>query len=291
MFLHSICPVCKGKNIQKSFDCPDHSVSKEVFQIFICSDCSFKFTNPIPEEDTIGPYYQSEEYISHTDSNKGLINRLYHLVRTITLNQKLALINTYATNEKTLLDIGCGTGYFLKKAKEHSWKIAGMEPDTSARNLAEKNTNEKIATSISQVSNQRFEVITLWHVLEHIHQLDNTLTEIKKRQEQGNTLIIALPNHLSWDAKHYKSFWAAYDVPRHLYHFNKKSVQHLLLSNGYELIKTKPMWFDSIYVSMLSEKYSKRSTILGIVKGFISNIAGIFSNEYSSHIYIFKKVS
>jgi SAM-dependent methyltransferase len=284
------CPVCTSTNIEFSFDCPDHSVSKQTFKIYKCTSCTFLFTNPVPAENEIGPYYQSEEYVSHTDSNKGLINRLYHIVRNITLKQKVSLINSFKTKEKTLLDIGCGTGYFLKAAKEDQWKVAGMEPDDSARALAIKNTGENIAPALSHLPEEnQYKVITLWHVLEHIHQLSHSIQRINKHQKEGGYVVIALPNHLSWDAKHYKQYWAAYDVPRHLYHFNKKSVIHLLESNGYKHISTKPMWFDSIYVSMLSEKYKGGGTIFGILKGLWSNFSGLFSKEYSSHIYIFKK--
>lgn len=290
MHSYTNCPVCNSTKIQTSFTCPDHSVSKEVFTITKCAECTFLITNPVPEEDKIGPYYKSEEYVSHSDSNKGLINTLYHMVRNITIKQKVSLINSFGTKQKSLLDIGCGTGYFLKAAASKGWGIDGMEPDASARILAQENTKRLIAANLNEVDKQQqYGVITLWHVLEHIHGLKEALTQISAHQQTEGYLVIALPNHLSWDAKHYKEYWAAYDVPRHLYHFNKTSVIKLLQQYGYKHVQTKPMWFDSIYVSMLSEKYRNGSTIFGIIKGFWSNFRGLFNNEYSSHIYIFKK--
>ncbi|MCU0430627.1 MAG: class I SAM-dependent methyltransferase [Cytophagaceae bacterium] len=289
MNTHFLCPVCSSQEYEKAFICPDHSISKENFTIGKCKKCSFTFTLDAPSEDKIGKYYQSNEYISHSDTSKGFINKLYRIVRNITIQQKVNLINTLNAKDKTLLDIGCGTGYFLQAAKTNGWIVCGMEPDNQARKSAEEKTKIPIHDSIEKIPQANFHIITLWHVLEHIHRLNESLEIIKNKQKQGDTLIIAVPNHLSWDSKHYQEYWAAYDVPRHLYHFDQSSIRALLKNHGYTFLKKKPMLFDSIYVSMLSEKYKNGSSIIGILKGIWSNLSGILNGEYSSHIYIFSK--
>jgi len=288
------CPVCGGKEIIKFLDIKDHSISKETFTIEECTNCGLKFTNPRPSEYQIGKYYQSEEYISHSDTKKGFINKIYHIVRTYTLKGKLDLIRKYSSGTR-LLDIGCGTGYFLKYAKENGYTVTGMEPDVTARKLAEKNLSQEIFSDIFSIEpNEQVDAITMWHVLEHVHQLQETLLKLKSLLKSKGTLIIAVPNPESYDAQFYKEYWAAYDVPRHLYHFNQKSMQVLLQTYGFKLIATKPMYFDSYYVSMMSEKYQSQNHKIHLIKAFLtglkSNISAKNNNKnYSSLIYIAKK--
>jgi 2-polyprenyl-3-methyl-5-hydroxy-6-metoxy-1,4-benzoquinol methylase len=290
------CPVCGEKQIRKFLDVQDHSISKETFTIEECMNCGLKFTNPRPTENTIGKYYQSEEYVSHSDTKKGLINRLYHIVRSYTLKGKIHLIDKYSTG-KRLLDVGCGTGYFLKYAKDHNYKVIGMEPDSTARALAHKNLNQEIYSSIFSIDqSEKIDVVTMWHVLEHVHQLPETLIKIKALLKSKGTLVIAVPNAESYDAEHYKQYWAAYDVPRHLYHFNQKSMSFLLHKFGFDMLKIKPMYFDSYYVSMMSEKYHSKENKINYLKAFFSGFksnkrAKNHNKNYSSLIYIAQKVS
>ena len=290
---YKTCPVCSGTEFQNYITLKDHSISGETFNISMCKSCEFKFTNPIPSEETIGKYYQSENYISHSDTNKGIVNKLYHLVRKQSLKSKVALINKSTNNKKGIvLDIGCGTGYFLQACKENGWKIEGMEPDSIARQQAEKNTNQTVFTDLFTIKEEgKYDVITLWHVLEHVHKLNESIQHIHKLLKPNGTLIIAVPNCLSYDSATYKEFWAAYDVPRHLYHFTQTDMDKLLKKHKFTKTAIKPMLFDSFYVSMLSDKYKYEKTnyLRSFINGLVSNFKGSASNNYSSLIYIFKR--
>jgi SAM-dependent methyltransferase len=286
------CPICSGHELNNHFSVKDHSISGEIFNISMCKNCGFRFTNPIPSEATIGKYYQSEDYISHSDTNKGIINKLYHLVRKQSLRSKIKLIDKTCPAKGTILDIGCGTGYFLQACKEDGWKIQGMEPDSTARMLAERNIGQSVFNNLFSIKEEGlYDLITLWHVLEHVHKLNETIQHINKLLKPNGRLIIAVPNLLSFDSSTYGEYWAAYDVPRHLYHFAPTDMDKLLTKHKFVKIDTNPMMFDSFYVSMLSDKYKygKTNYIRAFLNGFKSNRKASGNKNYSSLIYVFKK--
>ena len=289
----SNCPVCQNNIFEKYLEVQDYTVSNKKFQIVSCKSCDFKFTNPRPNQNEIAEYYKAESYISHTNTSKGLIAKVYHAVRKYTLKSKINLINSLYPQKGKLLDVGCGTGMFLNEARENGWKVNGIEPDLGARQIAEEIIKSVIKTEIlSSFQDEKFNIITMWHVLEHIHLLNETVDWLKQRIAEDGTLIIAVPNYESKDAAIYGEHWAAYDVPRHLYHFSQKSIKQLFEQKGFRLEKTLPMKFDSFYVSMLSTKYQtgKINYLKAFIDGLNSNInAGNNNGNYSSLIYIFKK--
>ncbi|WJJ97072.1 class I SAM-dependent methyltransferase [Algibacter luteus] len=270
----------------------DHSVSGEKFELVENSEYGFLETKPQPSSDKLSEYYKSEDYISHTDSKRNLFEKVYHLVRSLSLKKKLNLINSFSSESKTLLDVGCGTGDFLQTALKNKWQVSGIEPNVQAREIANKKTNNAVfeIEQLLKFQASSFDVITLWHVLEHLPNLEDHMAVFKKLLKPNGTLIIAVPNYKSYDAKFYKEFWAAYDVPRHLWHFNKDSVSKLVSNFNFKVVKVKPMWFDSFYVSMLSEKYKSgaMNPIKGIWVGLLSNFKAISSKEASSLIYVIK---
>lgn len=288
------CPVCKSGDFKLYLNCKDHTVSGEVFSIVDCNFCGFKFTNPRPIDSEIGNYYKSEDYISHSNTSKGLISKLYKLVRNYTLKGKLSLVSEHS-KKGNLLDYGCGTGMFLSVAKSSTWNVYGIEPDFSAREYSKKENELVVYSDIEDANKALFDVkfncITLWHVLEHVTDLNGTLNWFNKMLEADGTLIIAVPNYTSYDAQHYKEYWAAYDVPRHLYHFNQDSITALVKQYGFKHIKSLPMKFDSYYVSMLSEKYRAGSInyLKAFLSGFKSNLRAKRAQDHSSVIYVFKK--
>ncbi len=270
----------------------DHSVSGEVFELIQNSEYGFLETIPQPSKEKLPDYYKSEDYISHTDSKRNIFEKAYHLVRHISLKKKLNLINASATEGKNLLDVGCGTGDFLEIAQQNNWNVSGIEPNEQARTIANKKTNNAVF-EIDQLLNfesNSFNVITLWHVFEHLPNLEDHISIFKTLLKPNGTLIIAVPNYNSYDANHYKQFWAAYDVPRHLWHFNQESISKLVSKQSFKVEKVKPMWFDSFYVSMLSEKYKsgKMNPIRGFWFGLLSNLKALRTKEASSLIYIIK---
>ncbi|MEC7769977.1 MAG: class I SAM-dependent methyltransferase [Bacteroidota bacterium] len=266
----------------------DFSVSGEQFELHRDEELDMLVTKPQPQNLT--PYYESEDYISHTDSQTSFTDRLYQLVKRKNLRNKIQKVVNQLDSIKNLLDLGAGTGDFLITAQNSGFKVTGVEPNNKARKLAEQK-GVHLFSSLADVSNQKFQAITLWHVLEHLPDLDEQIKSLVNLLVEDGVLVIAVPNFKSYDAKHYKSHWAAFDVPRHLWHFSKTSIAKLFAPHQMEVIKIKPMWFDAFYVSMLSEKYrgNKGYLFRAFFVGLWSNIKAIFTKEHSSLTYILKK--
>lgn len=267
----------------------DHFKSGEAFNLLLDETRDLLITTPQPSAEKLGGYYESEDYISHSDATKGLVPFLYNAIKNWSLKSKIKLVAKLSEGENRLLDIGAGTGAFCDIAKSKGWQVSGVEPNKKARTFA-KQKDIQLLDSLDHFNGQEFDVITLWHVLEHLPDLEKTIAKIEALLKPKGTLIIAVPNYKSFDANYYKQFWAAYDVPRHLWHFSQKSMR-LLFSENMKLVKTKPMIFDSYYVSLLSEKYKtgKVFSVKAFCIGFWSNLKALQSKEYSSLIYCFKK--
>ncbi len=285
------CPSCAHPKFENFLICTDHSVSGESFALVKCANCNLIFTNPRPKPEELSKYYESKAYISHTDKANSLINLVYKIVRNFTLRSKTKLIRKYS-NVGTVLDLGCGTGDFLKACKNKGWTTSGVELNETARRIAIEKTNSHIATNLSDISKgEKFDIITAWHVLEHVSDLKETIKQLKKRLVKGGHLIIAVPNIDSLDAKKYKQTWAALDVPRHLYHFSRSSFTTLAKKNLLKLVDIHPMKFDAYYVSLLSEKYKTGSMnpLPAFINGTNSNKSAKKTGDYSSLIYILTK--
>jgi SAM-dependent methyltransferase len=287
----SSCPVCGHTHFTPFLTAKDHTVSKEQFQILECKECGFVFTNPRPLQENLGKYYKSTAYVSHSDTSDGIINKLYKQVRKITLNQKYNLVKPYLENNN-LLDIGSGAGAFLNTVYEKGVNAFGVEPDKETRESSIKKygINVKEESALSEFDKDYFSVITMWHVLEHVPNLEERVLEIKRILSPNGRLFVAVPNHTSFDANYYKEHWAAYDVPRHLYHFSPVTIRKLFNKHNMVLEQVIPMKFDSFYVSMLSEQYKngKPNLLKGILSGLKSNIMAE-NDTYSSQIYVIKR--
>jgi 2-polyprenyl-3-methyl-5-hydroxy-6-metoxy-1,4-benzoquinol methylase len=293
--LHQSCPVCQHQTLNTLFEAKDYTVSQEMFSIVYCSNCQTAITQNIPTQTEIGRYYQSDQYISHSNTKKGFINRIYHSVRAYMLRKKQQLINR-VSNRRTgkLLDIGCGTGYFLNTMQQAQWQVQGIEADENARTFATTQFHLQVDSpdTLQTLQTESFDVITLWHVLEHIHDLHLYVENIYRLLKPNSILIIAVPNYQSYDAQHYQAHWAGYDVPRHLWHFSPKSIQVLAAKHNFSLIEEIMMPFDSFYVSLLSEKYRQNALplVAGFWHGFISWVSGYKNpQKASSVIYVLKK--
>jgi 2-polyprenyl-3-methyl-5-hydroxy-6-metoxy-1,4-benzoquinol methylase len=292
---YTSCPVCGSADLHYKLKALDQTVSKKEFEIWQCSNCTLRLTQDVPDINSIGQYYQSDNYISHTNTKKGLINSLYHLVRELTLSNKRRLIlSLTGLKNGKLLDVGAGTGSFAGFMKKHGWNVTGLEPDEQARQQAQTINNIQLIgpENFYLLPEESFDVITMWHVLEHVHDLHDYLTQLKKLIKPQGKIFIAVPNYTSFDASFYKNYWAAYDVPRHLYHFSPLSLKKLFNEHDFELQSTRAMPYDSFYISFLSERYKKNK--LGLLRGFLiglySNLIAFVNKERcSSLIYIINK--
>lgn len=286
------CPICGINKTKEFLQLQDYFLTKKDFSIVKCESCGFRYTDPRPSEEAIGAYYDSDEYISHSNAKKGLINTIYQIVRNYSINKKVELVKKYQKQGK-VLDIGCGTGEFLNALTKNGFNSFGIEPNIMARNQAVKNylLDIKEEREILNFQNSSFDVISMWHVLEHVYNLDDRVEQIKRILKPDGVLVVAVPNPDSYDAQKYEEYWAAYDVPRHLYHFSQNDIHNLFDRFSFEVVKTIPMKFDSYYVSLLSEKYKNGSsrTIPAFMNGFRSNLyARTHQKNYSSLIYILK---
>jgi 2-polyprenyl-3-methyl-5-hydroxy-6-metoxy-1,4-benzoquinol methylase len=288
------CPACGSPAINEVLQCRDYTVSGKDFVICQCEQCSLRFTQNAPDAESIGPFYQAESYISHTDSGKGLINSLYKIARRYTLGSKRNFVqaqtNVFSGN---LLDVGCGTGAFLDEMYNAGWNVHGLEPDAGARAKAKElyNLNPQPSDQLFKLAPGFYDAITMWHVLEHVHELHAYLDQFKKILAPKGKLFIAVPNYTSTDATHYQQYWAAYDVPRHLYHFSPKSLKQLAQQHGFTVVKMKPMMLDASYISLLSEKYKNGKTnLIAAVWQGIRNLFASYSRTEacSSIIYVLK---
>ena len=286
------CPVCDSTDFASHLICRDYTVSEKSFSLVKCKFCSFVFTNPRPNPDEIGQYYESVDYVSHSDTSQGLINNIYQKVKSVTIRQKANLVFGL-TAKREILDIGCGTGSFLGQCKAEGWSVRGVEPNVTARDncFLKFGFTPESSFVYDNYAEGSLSVITLWHVLEHVHELNHYLSSFNKLLSEDGFLVIAVPNHTSYDANYYKEFWAAYDVPRHLWHFSPETIKKLCSNFGFALTEIKPMWFDSFYVSMLSEKYKSGGNIFNaFLVGFVSNLKALSkSGTCSSQIYVFSK--
>ena len=274
--------------------CMDHSVSRETFSLFKDAERDLLVTLPQPSEKNLPDYYHSEDYISHTDSKRNLLEIAYQLVKQFSLKRKVKLVTRVNQGQGRILDVGCGTGDFLQACEQKGWSIAGIEPNEKARQLASTKTNfndyQRTVEELIESNPGSFDVITMWHVLEHVPNLADFIDKIKSLLKPNGVLVVAVPNFKSWDAKHYNSYWAAYDVPRHLWHFSRKSMERIFSEFDMKILEELPMKFDSYYVSLLSEKYKKgkQNFFSAFYQGLRSNQKAGRSGEYSSLIYLIK---
>lgn len=289
------CPLCGNSQFQKVMTCTDHYATGEKFDVEQCTHCHFLFTQRAPVEAEIGRYYESPDYISHSDTHKGLMNQIYHQVRRYMLARKARLVkHSSRLNEGSLLDIGTGTGYFSHFMAEKGWKVTAIEKSPQAREFAKKHFGLDVQPSeaLSLQEEASFDVVTLWHVMEHLEHLNETWEILNRILKERGVLIVAAPNPNSFDAQKYKEMWAAYDTPRHLWHFTPSTMQQFGAKHGFILAEQHPMPFDAFYVSMLTEKYkkSRHPFLKGLLTGTEAWFASQAKKERSSSIiYVFRK--
>ncbi|MCQ2238004.1 MAG: class I SAM-dependent methyltransferase [Bacteroidaceae bacterium] len=289
------CPVCGSVQLKHFLTCTDCYATGENFHILKCSKCGFKMTQDVPVEAEIGRYYESPDYISHTNTRSGIMNRVYHWVRSYMLKKKAKLVEEACHMKKgRILDIGCGTGYFAHTMQQRDWDVEAIEKSADARAFAWQHFNLNVLdeSHMNSFNDRSFNAITMWHVMEHIEDLPALWSLLKRQLQDQGRLIVAVPNCSSADAAVYNSMWAAYDVPRHLWHFTPDTMQQMASQNGFVLCERYPMPFDAFYVSMLSEKYLGNPVyfLKGLWTGAVCGLKSIVrSDRSSSIIYVFRK--
>lgn len=289
------CPLCGGRRLEYAMTCTDYYASGEKFEVIRCAHCGFQMTQDVPVESEIGRYYEVPDYISHSNTRKGLMNRVYHLVRRVMLSRKALLVKNASKQEKgALLDYGTGTGYFADTMARCGWKVSAIEKSAKAREFAkiQFGLNVESEKALDSYADGSFDVVTLWHVMEHLEHLNEMWNTLHRLLRNGGSLILAVPNSDSYDAQKYGNLWAAYDVPRHLWHFSPSVMKQFGIKHNFKLEKSYPMPMDAFYVSMLSERYkgSRLSFLKGLWMGMLAWFNAIGNKERSSSmIYVFRK--
>jgi len=290
--MNNKCPWCGSENAQLHIELKDLFLTQETFKILECKDCGLLYTTPRPNKDEIGKYYKSEEYYSHQENKTGFIPKVYEKVKSINLKNKYYIVTEKAKKGK-ILDIGCGVGDFLHTMEQRAWEATGVEPSEEAKAIAKKRIKAEVLSSEEQenLADDSFDVITMWHVLEHVDALRWQIQQLYRLCKPGGRIIIALPNYKSYDGQYYKAEWAAYDVPRHLNHFNKETLIKIFEESHLKHVKTEKLHWDAYYISYMSEKYCHHSLPLvkGAIRGMISNCKARKSGEWSSLVYIFER--
>lgn len=286
------CPWCESEKTQFRLWLKDEFLTQEEFQICECLKCGLLFTDPRPGKHEIGKYYQSEEYYSHQENKTGFIPKLYESVKSVNLKKKYKMA-TKGIAKGRVLDIGCGVGDFLHTMEQKGWETVGIEPSEDAKAIAKKRIKAQVLDTEEQetLPENSFDLITMWHVLEHVDDLHWQLNQLERLVKPNGRVVIAVPNYNSYDGVFYKEKWAAYDVPRHLNHFNQETLVRMFKNNNFTHIKTEKLIWDAYYISYMSENYKHHSSPLvrGVFRGLVSNLKARRSGEWSSLVYIFEK--
>lgn len=284
------CPVCESSNINNYLKTKDWGFSGELFQIVKCNACDFAFTQDAPDQESIAKYYHHADYISHTDTANSLLFKIYHLVRKRMLLTKQKWVEKHAAKGK-ILDIGAGTGYFLQQMKWANWHIEGFEPEKAARDIAKNKLAIDLFDDFEKiVENKNYlDAISMWHVLEHVHDLNQYFEYFNTMLKEDGKVFIAVPNYTATDAQLYKENWAAWDVPKHLWHFSPKALDTLAQKHQFEIEKRYALPFDAFYIALLSEK-----TFIGKIRAVFVGIYAFLSTKIniekaSSIAYVLKR--
>ncbi|MDK2908696.1 MAG: hypothetical protein PWR20_263 [Bacteroidales bacterium] len=286
------CPICGSSKVYQVKQVKDFFLSGEEFKVMECENCAIGFTNPFPAIDNLARYYKSPEYFSHANKNSNFLFRIYNFIRSFNSRWKARQVERHVSKVGTILDIGCGSGAFLLEMKKRGWNCQGVELDSESREFVKNTLGVNVVRDISEIDKAvRYDVITLWHVLEHFYNPKELIQELKNYLKDNGLLIVAVPNRDSLDAHYFGAYWAAYDVPRHLFHFNSDSLRSLLESAGFTIIKAKPLAIDVLYVSYLSYRYLKKwlALVHGTLKGLFFLLWSRKLSDYSSIVLFVRK--
>lgn len=291
--MNNKCPWCGSNKAQINLWLKDEFLTKKDFHICECLNCGLLYTMPRPSKEKIGAYYKSDEYYSHQENKKGFVPRLYEAIKKINLKHKFRLASRDLPVGK-LLDIGCGVGDFLHVAENRGWECTGVEPSEEAREIARQRIKGDLLYSedLEQLPDQSFDLITMWHVLEHVDDLKWQVAQLQRLIKPNGRIVIAVPNYRSYDGRFYNAYWAAYDVPRHLNHFNRTVLTKIFKTSGLSLVCMDKLVWDAYYISFMSEQYKHHfmPLVRGVFRGLVSNAKARRSGEWSSLVYVFRPI-
>lgn len=291
--MNNKCPWCGSNKAQINLWLKDEFLTKKDFHICECLNCGLLYTMPRPSKEKIGAYYKSDEYYSHQENKKGFVPRLYEAIKKINLKHKFRLASRDLPVGK-LLDIGCGVGDFLHVAENRGWQCTGVEPSEEAREIARQRIKGDLLYSedLEQLPDQSFDLITMWHVLEHVDDLKWQVAQLQRLIKPNGRIVIAVPNYRSYDGRFYNAYWAAYDVPRHLNHFNRTVLTKMFKTSGLSLVCMDKLVWDAYYISFMSEQYKHHfmPLVRGVFRGLVSNAKARRSGEWSSLVYVFRPI-
>lgn len=291
--MNNKCPWCGSNKAQINLWLKDEFLTKKDFHICECLNCGLLYTMPRPSKEKIGAYYKSDEYYSHQENKKGFVPRLYEAIKKINLKHKFRLASRDLPVGK-LLDIGCGVGDFLHVAENKGWQCTGVEPSEEAREIARQRIKGDLLYSedLEQLPDQSFDLITMWHVLEHVDDLKWQVAQLQRLIKPNGRIVIAVPNYRSYDGRFYNAYWAAYDVPRHLNHFNRTVLTKMFKTSGLSLVCMDKLVWDAYYISYMSEQYKHHfmPLVRGVFRGLVSNAKARRSGEWSSLVYVFRPI-
>lgn len=291
--MNNKCPWCGSNKAQINLWLKDEFLTKKDFHICECLNCGLLYTMPRPSKEKIGAYYKSDEYYSHQENKKGFVPRLYEAIKKINLKHKFRLASRDLPVGK-LLDIGCGVGDFLHIAEHNGWQCTGVEPSEEAREIARQRIKGDLLYSedLNHLPDQSFDLITMWHVLEHVDDLKWQVAQLQRLIKPNGRIVIAVPNYRSYDGRFYNAYWAAYDVPRHLNHFNRTVITKIFKTSGLSLVSMDKLVWDAYYISFMSEQYKHHfmPLVRGVFRGLVSNAKARRSGEWSSLVYVFRPI-
>ena len=274
--------------LEKRLTVKDYLLTGQSFDLLADKEWDMLCTHPIPDD--LEKFYASKAYKPHQHNSRSMLDWLYNFIRNRNYKYKYNLIKSYHPKAQSILDYGTATGEFLNYMQQKHFSVSGIEPNKDARNIANKNLDNKVKVSL-QEENEKYDIISLWHVLEHVVEVETLIVQLRQRLKPEGKMLIAVPNFKSYDARHYQNYWAAYDVPRHVWHFSPLSIEKLFAKHGLRVITQKPLYFDSFYVSLLSEsyKYGKKRYFSGFLNGLKSNLKARKNGQYSSLVYIISR--
>ena len=279
--------VSRGTNSCNSIETKDYLVTHESFFVEE-KEKGISFTHPVIADEEIDKYYNTTAYLSHS-SNKTLISFFFDLFSNIMVKKKTSFMLGLG-GVSAYLDYGCGIGKLISSMNKKG--VASYGYDTSSLAISVCNNKSLNASSNLDDLPNKYDLISFWHSLEHVSDYTKVLKKTKKMLSKNGTMVVALPNYDSFDAKFYSKFWAAYDTPRHRVHFTKKGFIKAASQLGFEVVKTKPLFLDSFYISMMSEKYKQSLFyfLKGLFIGALSNLFFFFTKQASSHTYVLKNL-